>query len=73
MITLIDVQVGHLLRSLRDAGLDDRTIVIATSDHGELLGDHGLLFKGPHHYDSLIKVPTIVRVPSEQAPGPPCR
>ncbi len=69
MISLIDAQVGRLLRSLQDTGLDRRTIVIFTSDHGELLGDHGLLFKGPHHYDSLLKVPTIVRVPSEQAPA----
>jgi arylsulfatase len=69
MISLIDAQVGRLLASLRETGLDGRTIVIFTSDHGELLGDHGLLFKGPHHYDSLLKVPTIVRVPGEREPG----
>jgi arylsulfatase len=69
MITLIDDQVGRLLRTLSDTGLDDRTIVVATSDHGELLGDHGLIFKGPHHYDSLLRVPTIVRVPREGRPG----
>ncbi len=68
MISLIDTQVGRVLRSLRDTGLDNRTIVIFTSDHGELLGDHGLVFKGPHHYDSLLKVPTIIRVPDEVAP-----
>ena len=69
MISLIDAQVGRLLSALRETGLDERTIVIFTSDHGELLGDHGLLFKGPHHYDPLLRVPAIVRVPGEPEPG----
>ncbi len=61
MVTLIDDQVGRVMAALGD--LADRTVVIFMSDHGELLGDHGLLFKGPHHYDCLLRVPTIIRVP----------
>lgn len=63
MITLLDDQVGRVMTALESTGLADRTTVIFMSDHGELLGDHGLLFKGPHHYDCLLRVPTIIRVP----------
>ena len=67
MISLIDDQVGRAMAALERTGLADRTIVIFMSDHGELLGDHGLLFKGPHQYDALLRVPTIVRLPSAEA------
>ena len=66
MVTFIDAQVGRIRQALHDTGLSERTIVVFTSDHGELLGDHGLLFKGPHHYDCLLRVPTIVALPNEQ-------
>jgi len=46
-IALIDDQVGRLMNALRDAGLDENTIVIYISDHGDWLGDHGLILKGP--------------------------
>lgn len=65
MVTLIDDQVGRVMTALGD--LAERTIVIFMSDHGELLGDHGLLFKGPHHYDCLLRVPTIIRIPGAPA------
>ena len=44
-------------------GIADNTIVIYISDHGDWLGDHGLILKGPMHYDGLLKVPMIVRGP----------
>lgn len=69
MVSLIDDQVDRVLAALRDSGLEDNTIVIFTSDHGELLGDHGLLFKGPHHYDCLLRVPTLIRWPGTISPG----
>jgi arylsulfatase A-like enzyme len=61
MVSLIDHNVGRILEALRSAGLFEDTIVAFTSDHGELLGDHGLLFKGPFHYDPLIRVPLVLR------------
>lgn len=69
MVSLIDKQVGRVMAALRESGLEDNTLVIFTSDHGELLGDHGLLFKGPHHYDCLLRVPTIVTWPGVIPPG----
>ena len=49
--------------ALAEAGLDENTIVIYISDHGDWLGDHGLILKGPMHYDGLLKVPMIVKGP----------
>jgi arylsulfatase A-like enzyme len=62
-IALIDHQVGRLLNALDEAGLSDNTIVIYISDHGDWLGDHGLILKGPMHYEGLLRVPMIVRGP----------
>jgi Arylsulfatase A and related enzymes len=63
MCDLIDDQVGRMLDSLERSGQLDNTIVIFMSDHGELLGDHGMYLKGPHFYDCSVRVPLIVRGP----------
>ncbi|MDI7275553.1 MAG: sulfatase-like hydrolase/transferase [Anaerolineae bacterium] len=59
MIALIDEQVGRILGCLDTLGLRDRTVVVFLSDHGDLMGDHGLLNKGPFHYEGLLRVPLI--------------
>ncbi len=58
---LIDEAVGRVVAFLRERGLDQDTDIVFTSDHGELQGDHGLLFKGPYHVESLMRVPLIWR------------
>ena len=67
MISLIDHNVGRILIALDDLGLADDTIVVFTTDHGELLGDHGLVLKGPTMYDGLLRVGMIVRGPGIEA------
>ena len=59
----IDHEVGRILSALDDSGQRDNTLVIFMSDHGEMLGDHHLYFKGPHFYDEAIRVPLIIRYP----------
>lgn len=59
----IDDAIGRVLAQLRSLGLDGDTIVMFTSDHGDLLGDRGLLFKGGLHYPALTRVPFIWRDP----------
>ncbi len=66
-IALIDHNVGRILIALAEAGLADDTIVIYISDHGDWLGDHGLILKGPMHYEGLLRVPMIVRGPGVPA------
>src|SRR3546814_3674195 len=58
------------MQALHDEGLDDNTVVIFTSDHGDFFGDHQLLWKGPVHYQGLIRTPFIWRDP-QQAPQAP--
>lgn len=66
-IALIDHNVGRILMALDEAGLSQNTLVIYISDHGDWLGDHGLILKGPMHYDGLLRVPLIMRGPGVPA------
>ena len=61
MVSMLDAQVARILETLDERKLAEDTLVIFTSDHGELLGDHRQLFKGPVHYEGLLRVPLIVR------------
>ncbi|MEM7112908.1 MAG: sulfatase-like hydrolase/transferase [Chloroflexota bacterium] len=63
MIEMIDDGVGDLLAALQAHGLDDNTIILFTSDHGDYLCDHGLLHKGPAPYRQITEVPLLVRGP----------
>lgn len=66
-IALIDHNVGRILIALEEAGIAENTIVIYISDHGDWLGDHGLILKGPMHYEGLLRVPMIVKGPGVPA------
>jgi arylsulfatase len=63
MCDLVDDQVGRLLEKLEETGQAENTMVIFTSDHGEMLGDHGIYWKGPYFYEPAVRVPLIVRWP----------
>jgi len=63
MCDLIDAQVGRMLESLNRTGQRDNTLVVFTSDHGEMLGDHGIYYKGPYCYDPAVRVPLIIAGP----------
>src|SRR5699024_7177490 len=69
MVSLVDDEVGRILAALEETGLDQNTIVVFTSDHGEMLGDHQLMLKGPFMYDCAVKVPLIVRWPGVSQPA----
>ena len=64
MVKIIDQQMGRILECLDTCGLAENTLVLFTTDHGELLGDHGLWMKGPFHYEQLVRVPTLMRFPA---------
>ncbi len=69
MISENDKYIGRLLATLREGGIEDRTLVVVTSDHGEMLGDHGLLFKGGYFYDEVMRTPLIIRAPGKLPAG----
>jgi arylsulfatase len=59
-VSLIDDCLGKILRTLDELKLRQNTIIVFTSDHGDLLGDHFLFYKGPYHYRQCASVPLIV-------------
>lgn len=61
-VAYMDAQIGRLLRGVRELGLEDRTVVVFTSDHGEALGEHGLQGHG-YPYDHNLLVPLIIAAP----------
>ena len=63
MIKLIDDQLGRIIEVLEETGQRQHTVVIFTSDHGEMLGDHGLIQKGCRFYEGLVRVPLIFSCP----------
>ena len=65
MVELIDDQVGRMVAALEETSQLDNTLVIFMSDHGEMLGDHGLYYKGPHFYNAAIHAPLILRYPAK--------
>jgi arylsulfatase len=66
---LADRNLGTVLAALEASGAWDDTIVIFTSDHGDMCGSHGLRSKGPFVYDEIMRVPLYVRVPGVTTPG----
>lgn len=69
MISFIDDEIGRLLDYLRASGLAERTLVIFTADHGEYVGEHGMISKANQMYDSLMRVPLLAWWPGVIAPG----
>jgi len=66
-ISLIDTAVGHVLAALEETGQADDTVVIFTSDHAEMFGDHGLMLKAAMHYRPALRVPLLVHEPGQVA------
>ncbi|MCC6775323.1 MAG: sulfatase-like hydrolase/transferase [Hyphomicrobiales bacterium] len=67
MIAMIDDAIGRVLARLAECGLSEETVVIFTTDHGDYLGDHRLLLKGPAHFDGITHVPFIWAEPGTHA------
>ena len=66
---MADDSLGTVLGALDESGATEDTIVIFTSDHGDMCGSHGLRSKGPFVYDEIMNVPLYVRVPGVTTAG----
>ncbi len=65
----VDGPVGRLLHALEARGLGENTVVVLTADHGDFMGDYGMVRKGMYLYDSLLHVPLIWWAPGRIASG----
>ena len=65
----IDAQIGRILDALKDVGQEDNTIVVATTDHGDMVGAHRMWLKGWIPYEETYRVPLIIRWRGHIRPG----
>lgn len=61
-VSLIDDQIGQILAAVEARGELDNTVIVFSSDHGEMNGDHGMIYK-MNFFDGAVRVPLIVRTP----------
>ncbi len=70
VMTFLDREVGRVVDALKAAGVYDETIIVFTSDHGDMLGGHGLATKGVGTpYEEVYNIPLVVRLPGGQGQG----
>jgi arylsulfatase A-like enzyme len=59
MVTMVDAEIGRILDFLESNKMLENTLILFTSDHGDYMGDHGMVTKSPSMYDCLTRVPMI--------------
>jgi arylsulfatase A-like enzyme len=69
LVHLVDINVGRILATLEELGVAESTVVVCLSDHGEMMGAHGLFAKGLFMYQEATRVPLIVRWPGHVPAG----
>ncbi len=75
LVTEVDHCVGEICKALEEAGIIDETIVIYTSDHGDFVGNHGMVEKsaaGQNVYEDILNIPLIIRYPGNKQNGKRC-
>ncbi|RKU38917.1 hypothetical protein C6496_05300 [Candidatus Poribacteria bacterium] len=67
-VTLIDAQIGEILDAIKGRGELENTVIVHTSDHGEMNGDHGLIYKS-NFLNGAVRIPLLVRTPDSSNAG----
>lgn len=68
LVTEIDFYIGEIIDALEKSGMKDETIIIYTSDHGDFVGNHGMVEKaamGQNVYEDILNIPLIIRYPGQ--------
>jgi len=63
MVSMLDTNVGRIMKAVEQAGIADRTLIVVTSDHGDYLGAHNLVSKSILVYEEVMNIPLIIRGP----------
>jgi arylsulfatase A-like enzyme len=66
LVTEVDYYVGEILQALDKANIKEETIIIYTSDHGDFVGNHGMVEKaaaGHNIYEDILNIPLLIRIP----------
>ena len=70
-VTLIDAQIGEILDTIEARGELENTVIVHTSDHGEMNGDYGLIYKS-NFLNGAVRIPLLVRMPNNPNAGTVC-
>ncbi|MDH5363003.1 MAG: sulfatase-like hydrolase/transferase [Aigarchaeota archaeon] len=68
-VTMLDDLVGRILTELSDLGLEEETLVVFTADHGDMMGAHRLIEKGPFTYEQCYRLPMVAAHPDCESSG----
>lgn len=72
LVTEVDHFIGEILKALDKEGIEEETIVIYTSDHGDFVGNHGMVEKcaaGQNVYEDILNIPLLIRIPGNKNQG----
>ncbi|MBN2712657.1 MAG: sulfatase-like hydrolase/transferase [Planctomycetes bacterium] len=69
MVSCMDKYIGKIVDRLDELGMKENTLIVFSTDHGHFFGQHGLVRKGPFHYEDMVKIPFIVRQPGTVPAG----
>jgi arylsulfatase A-like enzyme len=72
MVSLLDAQIGRILDRLDELGIAEDTLVVYTTDHGDMCGDHRMIDKHYIMYDGVVRVPLLARWPARASAGRVC-
>lgn len=67
--TLVDIQIGRLTEYLKNNQLYDNTLIVCMSDHGDLMGAHGLMMKSVESFEEIYHIPLIMKLPDQKQAG----
>ena len=67
--TLVDIQIGKLVAFLKERNLYDDTIIVCTSDHGDMMGAHGMMMKSVESFEEIYHIPLIMKLPNQRMAG----
>lgn len=63
LVTHVDDRIGKVIAKLKELGLYDNSLIIFTSDHGAMMGEHGFIEKWGHMYEPVVRIPLLVKLP----------
>ncbi len=66
-VTLLDTCIGNLIQAVRDAGIENNTVIIFSTDHGDSIGSHKHFEKGGTMYDEVLRIPLLIKNPYSPA------
>lgn len=67
--TLVDIQIGKLMSYLKENGLYEDTLIVCTSDHGDMQGAHGMMMKSVECFEEIYHIPLVMKFPKREYAG----